>query len=71
METTTEKVFDYQVSFIGDDTTVTFMVTETLDSVADDVVIAKAEKALCALWGVPSIPYAYYVPKVEMYGHSL
>lgn len=68
---TTEQVFDYRVSFIGDDTTVTFTITETSDSIADDVVIAMAEKELCALWGVTAVPHAYYVPEVEMYGHSL
>ena len=71
MNTVTEQVFDYEVSFLGDDTKVVFTVTDTKDNLIDDEVVEKAEKELCALWGVDSMPLSYYVTEVEMYGRSL
>lgn len=70
-ETETEMLFDYEVSFFGDDSKVVFTVTETRDDVPDYEVVEKAEKALCEIWGVERVPQAYYVTEIEIYGWGL
>ena len=59
-------VYDYHVSFIGDDLSMRVTVTETKDDIDHDVIIAEAEKLLCEMWGVSNIPDVFIVEDVEV-----
>jgi hypothetical protein len=61
-----ETVFDYEVSFVGDDMSAHITITEETEDIDHDIVIARAEKILCEMWGVKEIPQQYAIVNVEV-----
>jgi hypothetical protein len=65
MSTNTDFVYDYKVSFVGDDTTVTVTVTDEHSEMPIDEAETKATALLMSMWGVDDIPQAYYLVTVS------
>lgn len=59
------KTYDYEVKFIGDDITLTVVVTHDSPDIDHDEIISQAEQNLCSMWGVKSIPNDFYIVDVE------
>jgi hypothetical protein len=59
-------IWDYVVSFVGQDTSVSITLTEESPDIETDIITQKAEKTLCELWGVKNIPTSFYVVNVDV-----
>ena len=66
-----EKIYNYEVSFIGDDTSVRYVVADESPLRYHDDIVREATAALCELWGTNSIPSCYYVVNVEVSEETL
>ena len=66
-----EKIYNYEVSFIGDDTSVRYVVSDDNALRYHDDIVREAMTALCKLWGTDSIPPYYYVVNVEVSEETL
>lgn len=64
-------VYDYIVRFVGDDITTKVTITEETSDIDHDVIIAKAEKELCELWGATKVPDIFIIAEVDVFEVSL
>jgi hypothetical protein len=62
-----ETVFDYEVSFVGNDISIHVTITEETNDVDHDIIVARAEKMVCEIWGVKEIPQQYPIVNVDVY----
>lgn len=62
-----EIVYDYKVSFVGDDISVSVTITDESGDIDHDIMTVQAEKMLCEMWGVKEIPQQYSLVNVDVY----
>lgn len=62
-----EIVYDYEVSFVGDDISVSVTITDESGDIDHDIMTVRAEKMLCQMWGVKEIPQQYLLVNVDVY----
>lgn len=62
-----EVVYDYAVSFVDDDTTISIVITEESADLDHNNISKEAEKRLCEMWGVKEIPSNYSIVNVEVH----
>ena len=64
-------VYDYKVSFVGDDMSVNITITEDTDDFDHEDMVVRAEKMLCEMWGVAKVPDAYAIVNIDVYEVTL
>lgn len=61
-----ETVFDYEVAFVGDDMSTRITIAEDRDDIDHNIIIARATKMICDMWGVKDIPQEYTIVDVTV-----